>query len=94
MRDAAASLLEPSARIDRLLAAERPATPCVVVDLERVAAQYRLLRHALPGGRIGTPEGRGLAIGDALDFLSARADTAGYASVEFNGFPPLPCHCI
>lgn len=35
-----------------------------------------------------------MAIGDAVDFLSAGAYTASYASVEFNGFPPLATHCI
>jgi ornithine decarboxylase len=35
-----------------------------------------------------------LAIGDTVDFLSAGAYTASYASVEFNGFPPLAVHCI
>jgi ornithine decarboxylase len=35
-----------------------------------------------------------LAIGDVIDFLSAGAYTASYASVEFNGFPPLATHCI
>lgn len=35
-----------------------------------------------------------LAIGDTVDFLSAGAYTASYASVEFNGFPPLATHCI
>jgi ornithine decarboxylase len=30
-----------------------------------------------------------LAIGDPVDFLSAGAYTASYASVEFNGFPPI-----
>jgi len=35
-----------------------------------------------------------LAIGDMVDFLSAGAYTASYASVEFNGFPPLATHCI
>lgn len=35
-----------------------------------------------------------LAIGDTVDFLSAGAYTASYASVEFNGFLPLPTHCI
>jgi len=35
-----------------------------------------------------------LAIGDPLDFLSAGAYTASYASVEFNGFPPLRTYCI
>jgi ornithine decarboxylase len=35
-----------------------------------------------------------LAIGDSVDCLSAGAYTASYASVEFNGFPPLAVHCI
>jgi len=32
--------------------------------------------------------------GDAVDLLSAGAYTASYASVGFNGFPPLPTHSI
>ena len=35
-----------------------------------------------------------LAIGDTIDFLSAGAYTASYASVEFNGFPPIRIDCI
>jgi ornithine decarboxylase len=35
-----------------------------------------------------------LAIGDPVDFLSAGAYTASYASVEFNGFEPLRTYCI
>ena len=35
-----------------------------------------------------------LAIGDTIDFLSAGAYTASYASVEFNGFPPIQTYCI
>ena len=35
-----------------------------------------------------------LAVGDPIDFLSAGAYTASYASVEFNGFPPIRTHCI
>lgn len=35
-----------------------------------------------------------LAIGDAIDFLSAGAYTASYASVEFNGFAPIRSYCI
>ena len=33
-----------------------------------------------------------LAVGDPLDFLSAGAYTASYASVEFNGFAPIRTH--
>lgn len=35
-----------------------------------------------------------LAIGDPVDFLSAGAYTASYASVEFNGFTPIRTYCI
>ena len=35
-----------------------------------------------------------LAIGDHVDFLSAGAYTASYASVEFNGFAPIRTYCI
>jgi ornithine decarboxylase len=36
----------------------------------------------------------GLEPGDAVDFLSAGAYTASYASVEFNGFAPIKTYCI
>src|SRR5579862_1557611 len=35
----------------------------------------------------------GLVIGDTVDFLSAGAYTASYASVEFNGFAPIRTYC-
>ncbi|GAB2662201.1 type III PLP-dependent enzyme [Saccharopolyspora gloriosae] len=35
-----------------------------------------------------------LGAGDTVDLLSAGAYTASYASVGFNGFPPLPTYCI
>lgn len=35
-----------------------------------------------------------LRIGDTLDFLSAGAYTASYASVEFNGFAPIKTYCV
>ncbi|HUK57641.1 MAG TPA: type III PLP-dependent enzyme [Stellaceae bacterium] len=35
-----------------------------------------------------------LKAGDPIDFLSAGAYTASYASVEFNGFTPIHTHCI
>jgi ornithine decarboxylase len=35
-----------------------------------------------------------LTAGDHVDFLSAGAYTASYASVEFNGFPPVRTYCI
>jgi ornithine decarboxylase len=35
-----------------------------------------------------------LTAGDMIDFLSAGAYTASYASVEFNGFAPIHSYCI
>ena len=35
-----------------------------------------------------------LSVGDKVDFLSAGAYTASYASVEFNGFAPIRTYCI
>jgi ornithine decarboxylase len=35
-----------------------------------------------------------LRAGDHVDLLSAGAYTASYASVEFNGFAPLPTYCV
>ncbi|HUA52446.1 MAG TPA: ornithine decarboxylase, partial [Candidatus Sulfotelmatobacter sp.] len=35
-----------------------------------------------------------LAIGDRVRFLSTGAYTASYASVEFNGFPPIRSHFV
>jgi len=45
-------------------------------------------------GKAGYERPRDLAIGDPVDFLSAGAYTASYASVEFNGFPPIKTYCI
>jgi ornithine decarboxylase len=35
-----------------------------------------------------------LRAGDAIRFLAAGAYSASYASVGFNGLPPLPVHCV
>jgi ornithine decarboxylase len=35
-----------------------------------------------------------LAVGDKVEILSTGAYTASYASVGFNGFPPLRTYCI
>ena len=35
-----------------------------------------------------------LRAGDHLDFLNTGAYTASYSSIAFNGFAPLPTHCI
>lgn len=35
-----------------------------------------------------------LRAGDHVDFLSTGAYTASYSSIAFNGFAPLPTHCV
>lgn len=35
-----------------------------------------------------------LRAGDHLDFLNTGAYTASYSSIAFNGFAPLPTHCV
>ena len=35
-------------KIERFLAEQRPATPCLIMDLDVVADNYRRLRHAVP----------------------------------------------
>lgn len=42
----------PSERIDQFLAAERLATPCLIIDLDIVRARYEALRRALPQAEI------------------------------------------
>ncbi|HET8996048.1 MAG TPA: type III PLP-dependent enzyme, partial [Acetobacteraceae bacterium] len=39
-------------KIARFLVQQQPATPCLVLDLERVEANFRALQHALPLARI------------------------------------------
>jgi ornithine decarboxylase len=39
-------------KIARFLAEQQPATPCLVVDADRVEANFRALQHALPLARI------------------------------------------
>ncbi|HEX9809665.1 MAG TPA: type III PLP-dependent enzyme [Alphaproteobacteria bacterium] len=39
-------------KIKRFLAGQRPETPCLVVDVDRVVANYRTLKHLLPAAEI------------------------------------------
>jgi len=39
-------------KVARFLTEQQPATPCLVLDLDRVEANYRALQHALPLARI------------------------------------------
>ncbi|MGP0092400.1 MAG: type III PLP-dependent enzyme [Xanthobacteraceae bacterium] len=65
----------------------QPAGPAILAGptCDSTDIIYERARYALPFD---------LAIGDLVDFLSAGAYTASYASVEFNGFAPLQTHCI
>jgi len=65
----------------------RPAGPVILAGptCDSTDIIYERARYSLP---------LDLAIGDPVDFLSAGAYTASYASVEFNGFAPLQTHCI
>ena len=40
------------ARIDAFLAAKRPQTPCMVIDLQHVREQYRALQLLMPKAEI------------------------------------------
>ncbi|HEX4172112.1 MAG TPA: type III PLP-dependent enzyme, partial [Acetobacteraceae bacterium] len=39
-------------KIARFLAEQQPATPCLVLDVDRVEANFRALRRALPLARV------------------------------------------
>jgi len=41
-----------TSKIARFFAENKPATPCLVVDVDQVEARYQALRHALPQARI------------------------------------------
>ncbi len=73
-----------SERIARFLAEEKPATPCLVVDLEIVAENYRRLAAALPLAEIyyavkANPAPEILAV---LRDLGARFDAASPAEID------------
>jgi ornithine decarboxylase len=71
-------------KIARFLAEQRPATPCLVLDVDRVAENFRALRAALPLARIyyavkANPAPQILA---RLVALGSRFDAAGIEEVE------------
>ena len=73
-----------SQRIARFLAEERPATPCLVVDLEIVAENYRRLEAALPLAEIyyavkANPAPEILAV---LRDLGSRFDSASAPEID------------
>ena len=65
-------------KIARFLADQEPATPCLVVDLDVVAANYRKLRQAMPDAAIyyAVKANPAREILDLLVSLGASFDTA------------------
>ncbi len=77
-------------RIRYRLRTPRDGTPCGPVIIAGPTCDssdiiYERSRYELP---------LALASGDFIDFLSAGAYTASYASVEFNGFDPVKTYFI
>ncbi len=73
-----------SSKIAKFLAEKRPPTPCLVVDLDIVEANYRSLRRALPDAEIyyavkANPASPVLGL---LDRLGSRFDTASIHEIE------------
>jgi ornithine decarboxylase len=70
-------------KIARFLVEQQPATPCLVLDVDRVEANFRALRHALPLARIyyavkANPAGPVL---ERLVRLGSSFDAASYEEV-------------
>lgn len=73
-----------TARISRFLAEQRPATPCLVVDLDVVAESYRCLAEALPAAEIyyavkANPEPDVVRL---LDGMGSRFDVASIHEIQ------------
>lgn len=73
-----------SDKIQRYLAARRPPTPCLVVDLDIVEENYRRLAEALPTAEIyyAVKANPARPIVEMLDRLGSRFDTASIYEIE------------
>jgi ornithine decarboxylase len=71
-------------KIARFLIERQPATPCLVVDTDRVAENFRALRRALPLARIyyAVKANPAPAVLDRLVTLGSQFDAAGIEEVE------------
>jgi ornithine decarboxylase len=71
-------------KIARFLIERQPATPCLVVDIDRVAENFRALRRALPLARIyyAVKANPAPAVLDRLVNLGSQFDAAGIEEVE------------
>lgn len=71
-------------KIARFLADNRPATPCLVLDVDRVEANYRAIAHALPLARVyyAVKANPAAPILDRLVKLGSSFDAAGFEEIE------------
>jgi ornithine decarboxylase len=71
-------------RIERFLAEERPATPCLVIDLEVVEERYLALTEALPGADVhyAVKANPSPGVLRRLAALGSRFDIASPAEIE------------
>lgn len=71
-------------KVARYLASRQPATPCLVVDVDRVEENFRALSHALPLARIyyAVKANPARPILDRLVGLDSRFDAASFEEVR------------
>ena len=71
-------------KIARFFADSQPPTPCLVVDLDRVEANYRALSHALPLARIyyAVKANPAASVLQRLVSLGSAFDAAGFEEIE------------
>ena len=71
-------------KIARYLASHQPATPCLVLDVDRVEENFRALQHALPLARIyyAVKANPARQILDRLVGLNSRFDAASFEEVR------------
>jgi ornithine decarboxylase len=73
-----------SSKIARFLADHQPATPCLVLDVDRVEANFRAIRDALPQAQIyyAVKANPAPQILDRLVALGSRFDAAGIEEID------------
>jgi ornithine decarboxylase len=71
-------------KIARFLAEQQPATPCLVLDVDRVEANFRALQHALPLARIfyAVKANPAVPVLQRLVKLASNFDAASYEEVS------------
>jgi ornithine decarboxylase len=81
-----------TARLDRFLAAVKPPTPCVIVDLDIVRARHAELRRALPEAEIyyAVKANPAAEIVGALAELGANFDLASPGELDICGALSIP----